>query len=87
MFTSLIDVVKAEKQGFGKARKRAKEAVADEVRSSRTIRTYRGIKFVIPERSDQIVNRNRKGSAGRQPVSYDRQACSITISRNTASTR
>jgi transposase len=34
----------------------------------------RGITAVIPERSDQIRNRQRRGSRGGRPVSYDQEA-------------
>ena len=34
----------------------------------------RGIQAVIPERSDQIANRQRRGSKGGRPVSYDTEA-------------
>jgi transposase len=33
----------------------------------------RGITAVIPDRDDQIVNRNNKGSAGGRPVSLDKE--------------
>ncbi len=29
---------------------------------------------MIPERTDQVANRKRRGSAGGRPVSYDRNA-------------
>lgn len=77
MFPNLMDAVKVEKRGSGAARKRPEKALADKAYSSKAIRTYlrdRGIKCVIPERSDQIANRKRKGSAGGRPVSYDKQA-------------
>ncbi len=40
-------------------------------RANRELLRARGITAVIPERADQIANRQRKGSAGGRPVSYD----------------
>ncbi len=51
--------------------------MADKAYSSRAISTYlrwRGIECVIPEKDDQKANRQRKGSAGGTPVSYDKDA-------------
>jgi transposase len=40
-------------------------------RANRNLLRARGITAVIPERADQIANRQRKGSAGGRPVNYD----------------
>lgn len=47
----------------------------DKAYSSRAIRQHlrdRGIKAVIPQPSDQIGHRLRRGSKGGRPISYDR---------------
>lgn len=51
--------------------------MADKAYSSRGIRSYlraHGIQALIPEKEDQKTNRQRKGSAGGRPVSYDKEA-------------
>ena len=51
--------------------------MADKAYSSKGIRSYlrsHGIQCVIPEKEDQKANRQRKGSAGGRPVSYDKEA-------------
>jgi putative transposase len=40
-------------------------------RGHRAMLRSRGIRAVIPEPSDQVANRQRKGAAGGRPVSYD----------------
>jgi len=49
----------------------------DKAYSARAHREHlraRGVTAVIPERTDQVANRKRRGSAGGRPVSYDRNA-------------
>ncbi|RAN72382.1 hypothetical protein B5P43_32710 [Bacillus sp. SRB_336] len=51
--------------------------MADKAYSSKAVRAYlreRGMQCVIPEKGDQKANRNRKGSAGGCPVTYDKEA-------------
>ena len=77
MFKNLLDALKVERPGPGRARTRPERALADKAYSSRAIRTYlrdRGIQCVIPEKEDQKANRKRRGSAGGRPVTYDREA-------------
>lgn len=77
MFENLMEALKVERPGSGRARTRPERAMADKAYSSRAIRQYlrdRGIQCVIPEKDDQKANRKRKGSAGGRPVGYDRDA-------------
>ena len=77
MFENLMEALKVEKEGPGRARTRPDRAMADKAYSSKGIRAYlreRGIQCVIPEKEDQKANRKRKGSAGGRPVSYDKEA-------------
>jgi len=45
----------------------------DSSRGNRAMLTERGIKVTIPERSDQLANRQRRGSAGGRPYTLDRE--------------
>lgn len=77
MFENLMEALKVERQGPGRARTRPERTMADKVYSSTAIRTYlraSGIEAVIPEKDDQKANRKRKGSAGGRPVGYDKEA-------------
>ena len=79
MFENLMEVLKVEREGPGRARARTRpdRAMADKAYSSKAIRKYlreRGIECVIAEKDDQKANRKRKGSAGGGPVSYDKEA-------------
>ena len=58
----------------GRPRTRPDVVAADKAYSSRANRAYlrrRGIKAVIPEKSDQAANRKKRGSTGGRPVSFD----------------
>ncbi len=77
MFENLMEALAVEREGPGRARTRPARAMADKAYSSRAIRSYlrgRGIQCVIPEKDDQKANRQRKGSAGGRPVTYDKEA-------------
>lgn len=59
----------------GRPRTRPDAVRGDKAYSSRAIRTHlreRGIRAVIPEPSDQAGHRQRRGSRGGRPVTYDR---------------
>ncbi|MEV7817780.1 IS5 family transposase [Streptomyces flaveolus] len=61
----------------GRPRTRPEMVLADKAYSSRAIRDHlrrRGIRAVIPERTDQQTNRQRRGPAGGRPPAFDRQA-------------
>ena len=58
----------------GRPRTRPDAAAGDKAYSSKANRAYlrrRGIKAVIPEKSDQAASRRKKGSRGGRPVSHD----------------
>lgn len=70
----LLDQLHVPRMGPGRPRTRPSRLRGDKAYSARAHRELlrsRGIVAVIPERSDQIANRTRKGSAGGRPVSYD----------------
>lgn len=72
----LLDQVRVPRRGPGRPRTRPSRLRGDKAYSSRAHRALlrsRGIVAVIPERSDQIANRARKGSAGGRPVGCDVQ--------------
>ncbi len=58
----------------GRPRARPDAVAADKAYSSRANRAHlrkRGIKAVIPEKTDQAANRKKKGCSGGRPVSHD----------------
>ena len=60
---------------IGRPRTRPDRVRGDKAYSSRAIRQHlrnRGIHAVIPQPSDQIGHRLRRGSRGGRPISYDR---------------
>jgi len=74
MLAVLLGYLRVQRKGPGRARTRPDALRADKAYSSRAHRELlrgRGVKAVIPERSDQQRNRARRGSAGGRPVSYD----------------
>ncbi len=74
MLPVLLGLLRVARCGQGRARTRPEALLADRAYSSRAHRALlrsKGIKAVIPERSDQRNNRLRLGSAGGRPVTYD----------------
>ncbi len=74
MLPLLLGEVRVARRGPGRPRTTPDSLSGDKAYSSRANRELlraRGITAVIPERPDQIANRQRKGSAGGRPVSYD----------------
>ena len=72
-FVAVLEQVKV-RGPIGRPRTRPDAVAADKAYSSRANRVYlrrRGIKTVIPEKSDQAANRKKRGSAGGRPVSFD----------------
>lgn len=70
MFDAVLDTIYVPRSGMGRPRRRPDRVLADKAYSSRAIRAalrHRGIKATIPERSDQVGNRRRKGSAAWSP--------------------
>lgn len=77
MFARVMDALHVPRLGPGRARSRPLRALGDKAYSSRGNRRYlrrRGVQAVIPERSDQVANRKRRGSKGGRPVTYDTEA-------------
>jgi len=77
MFENLLEALKVERDGPGRARSRPDRALADKAYSTMGIRSYlraHGIQCVIPEKEDQKANRRRTGPAGSRPVTYDKDA-------------
>ncbi len=68
---------------IGRPRTTPEVVLADKAYSSRAIRTHlrrRGIRTVIPQPSDQIANRKKRGRSGGRPPAFDRETYKL---RNT----
>ncbi|WP_373045746.1 IS5 family transposase [Streptomyces sp. NRRL S-448] len=75
-FTAVMDAIRVPRLGPGRPRMRPGHVIGDKGYSSRAIRTWlrcRGIAHTIPERSDQVRNRARRGSRGGRPPVFDKQ--------------
>jgi len=73
-FEPLLAHLQVDRPGGGRPRTRPDRVRADKAYSSRATRALlrrRGIGAVIPEPSDQIANRKRRGSAGGRPPAFD----------------
>ena len=74
----LLDKVSVPRPGgVGRPRKRPDSLAADKAYGSKANRAAlraRKIKAVIPEKSDQIANRQRKGRRGGRPPTFDPEA-------------
>ncbi len=72
----MLDAIRVKPSGLGRPRKRPDLLIADRAythdRTRRALRR-RGIRHVIPQRSDQIAHRAAKGSAGGRPPTFDRE--------------
>ena len=74
VFEHLLAHLKVGRTSGGAPRTRPDRVRADKAYSSRAIRTElrrRGITAVIPEPSDQIAHRKRRGSRGGRPPAFD----------------
>lgn len=70
----LDDIALAPRGGAGRGRKRPDAVIADKAYSHPSTREAlrrKGIRIVIPERSDQIAHRKAQGSAGGRPPKFD----------------
>ncbi|MBE1488925.1 transposase [Plantactinospora soyae] len=75
-FTDVLAGIRVGRPAGSRPRNRPEHVLADKGYSSKAIRSYlrrRGIGHTIPERSDQIANRRRRGSRGGRPPAFDRQ--------------
>lgn len=69
--------IRVPRSGPGRPRTRPDAVLADRAYSSRAIRNHlrrRGIRAVIPQPSDQIGHRLRRGRAGGRPPAFDAEA-------------
>ena len=76
VFEYLLASLHVPRLGGGRARTRPERVRGDKAYSSRAIRAQlrrRGITAVIPEPSDQIAHRQRRGSRGGRPPRLDAQ--------------
>jgi transposase len=74
IFEHLMQHLRVQRPGVGRARTRPDRVRADKAYSSRAIRRRlrrRGITAVIPEPSDQIAHRKRRCSRGGRPPAFD----------------
>nr|WP_234338060.1 IS5 family transposase [Streptomyces sp. NRRL WC-3725] len=75
-FTAVMETIRVPRLGPGRPRIRPDHGVDDKGYSSKAIRTWlrrRNIRHTIPERSDQVRNRLRRGSHGGRPPAFDKQ--------------
>lgn len=69
--------IRVPRSGPGRPRTRPAAVLADRAYASRAIRAHlrrRGIRAVIPQPSDQIGHRLRRGRQGGRPPGFDREA-------------
>lgn len=69
-----MTAIRVPRSGPGRPRTRPDAVLADRAYSSRAIRSHlrqRGIRAVIPQPSDRIGHRLRRGSAGGRPPAFD----------------
>ena len=74
MMQPLLGQLVVDRVGPGRPRTRPVAVIGDKAYSSRGNRTAlrrRGIKAVIPQPSDQIAHRKRRGRAGGRPPAFD----------------
>jgi transposase len=74
MLQPLLAQLAVGRLGRGRPRTRPAAVIGDKAYSSRSNRARlrdRGIKAVIPQPSDQIAHRKRRGSAGGRPPAFD----------------
>lgn len=75
-FTAVMKAIRVPRLGPGRPRVRPDHVIGDKGYSSKAIRGWlrrRNIRHTIPERSDQIRNRLRRGSRGGRPPAFDKQ--------------
>lgn len=76
-FETVMAAIRFPRSGPGRPRTRPDAVVADRAYSSHAIRNHlrrRGIRAVIPQPSDQIGHRLRRGRAGGRPPTFDSEA-------------
>ncbi|WP_375803486.1 IS5 family transposase [Streptomyces sp. A012304] len=76
-FKTVMAAIRVPRNGPGRPRTRPEAVLADRAYSSRAIRNHlrrRGIRAVIPQPSDQVGHRLRRGRAGGRPPAFDAEA-------------
>ncbi|GAA2812375.1 hypothetical protein GCM10019017_67810 [Streptomyces showdoensis] len=76
VFDEVMDALRVPRAGAGRPRRKPDAVIADKAYLSRAIRQAlrrRGIRAVIPERSDQKANRVRRGQTGARPPAFNRE--------------
>ncbi|MFE2579637.1 IS5 family transposase [Streptomyces sp. NPDC059378] len=76
-FESVMASIRVPRSGPGRPRTRPDAVLADRAYSSRAIRSHlrrRGIRALIPQPSDQIGHRLRRGRVGGRPPAFDSEA-------------
>ncbi|MFJ2864128.1 IS5 family transposase [Kitasatospora sp. NPDC087314] len=74
--TTVMDAIRVPRIGPGRPRIRPDHLLGDKGYSSKAIRTWlrqRRITHTIPERADQVANRQRGGRKGGRPPVFDKQ--------------
>ena len=77
MFPEVLGSLRVPGLGGGRPRTTPHRAMGDKAYSSKANRKMlrvQGIKAVIPEKSDQIANRKRRGKSGGRPPHLDKEA-------------
>lgn len=70
----LLEGIRVARTGRGRPRSRPEAVIADRAYShpsTRAVLRARGVRFVSPERIDQITHRAAKGSRGGRPPAFD----------------
>jgi len=73
----LLSQLRIPRQGCGRPRTTPLALLGDKAYSAKAHRDAlraRGVKVVIPERSDQVKNRKNRGTKGGRPVDFDAEA-------------
>ncbi|MFJ8249180.1 IS5 family transposase [Streptomyces sp. NPDC094466] len=74
-FEQVLEKIRVPRLGLGRPRRLPDSVGADRAYSNGVIRAYlrrRGIQHVIPEKSDSLAARQRKGSRGGRPPAFDK---------------
>ncbi|WP_344016982.1 IS5 family transposase, partial [Kitasatospora atroaurantiaca] len=74
-FQNVLDRVSVPRVGPGRPRTKPRKVRADKAYGSRANRAYlrrRGIRCTIPEKTDQIRNRKKRGMRGGRPPKFDK---------------
>ncbi|MER5369447.1 IS5 family transposase [Streptomyces sp. NPDC002722] len=75
-FTAVMDAIRVPRLGLGRPRIRPGHVLGDKGYSSKAVRArlgQRGVGHTIPERTDRIRNRLRRGSRSGRPPAFDKQ--------------